>query len=247
MSESSSPAPAVRVIDAHLDLAFNALGHGADLRLPIEQLRRSEFGRKKAAKVETPTVCLPALREGGVGLVFATIFSPSRGSVFNVGGPEYESPEQAHAMGRRQLAYYHDLAAAGEVSLVRDHAELDQALSDAAVTRPALLISIEGADLILNVSELGQWHADGLRIIGPAWGRTRFGGGTGAPGGLTDLGRELLAEMRRCAASASASTSRINRTTASGNPSSAGATGRSVSATPTAARSCPATGTSPTT
>jgi membrane dipeptidase len=36
-----------------------------------------------------------------------------------------------------------------------------------------------------------------VRIIGPAWGRTRYSGGTGAPGGLTDLGRQLLKAMRR--------------------------------------------------
>src|SRR5450759_2679991 len=37
----------------------------------------------------------------------------------------------------------------------------------------------------------------GVRIIGPAWGATRYSGGTGAPGGLTDLGVQLLKAMRR--------------------------------------------------
>lgn len=186
------------LIDAHLDLAFNAVGKHADLRLPIDQLRRTEFGRLMAAKTETPTVCLPALRDGGVGLVFATIFSPSRGSVFNVAGPSYDSPDEARAIGLRQMRYYDELAAAGEVSLVRTRSDLDRALAtDSTIARPALLISMEGADPIREMAEVEQWRAAGLRIIGPAWARTRFGGGTGAPGGLTDLGRELLAEMRR--------------------------------------------------
>jgi membrane dipeptidase len=34
-----------------------------------------------------------------------------------------------------------------------------------------------------------------VRIIGPAWGKTRYSGGTKAPGPLTKLGRELLGEM----------------------------------------------------
>ena len=36
-----------------------------------------------------------------------------------------------------------------------------------------------------------------MRIIGPSWHATRYAGGTGAPGPLTDLGRELLGEMER--------------------------------------------------
>jgi membrane dipeptidase len=60
-----------------------------------------------------------------------------------------------------------------------------------------VLISMEGADCIGDVAELPKWVARGVRVIGPAWGRTRFGGGTGAPGPLTDLGRKLLDQMHR--------------------------------------------------
>ena len=43
--------------------------------------------------------------------------------------------------------------------------------------------------------DLPQWWADGVRLIGPAWSRTRYAGGTHRPGGLTGLGRELVARM----------------------------------------------------
>ncbi|TMG64043.1 MAG: peptidase M19, partial [Chloroflexi bacterium] len=46
-------------------------------------------------------------------------------------------------------------------------------------------------------AQLGAWTDRGVRIIGPAWGATRYSGGTGAPGGLTELGRQLLKAMRR--------------------------------------------------
>ena len=36
----------------------------------------------------------------------------------------------------------------------------------------------------------------GLRIVGLSHGRTRYAGGTGRPGPLTQLGRDLLVEMR---------------------------------------------------
>ena len=191
---STLPPP---VVDAHLDLAFNAVGNGADLTLPIEQLRQTPYGRKMAGNSETPTVCLPALRAGGVRVAFGTVFAPSRGSVFNMTGPSYLGPDEAHAMGEAQLRYYHELAAAGEVSLVRDRAEFDRAFAGESAPPPGLLIAMEGADPIREVSELSAWVEGGVRLIGPAWGRTRFGGGTGAPGPLTDLGRELLEEMDR--------------------------------------------------
>jgi membrane dipeptidase len=56
---------------------------------------------------------------------------------------------------------------------------------------------MEGADPVETPSQLGAWTDMGVRIIGPAWGATRYSGGTGAPGGLTELGVQLLKAMRR--------------------------------------------------
>jgi membrane dipeptidase len=56
---------------------------------------------------------------------------------------------------------------------------------------------MEGADPVETPSQLGAWTDMGVRIIGPAWGGTRYSGGTGAPGGLTELGVQLLKAMKR--------------------------------------------------
>ena len=45
----------------------------------------------------------------------------------------------------------------------------------------------------------------GVRLIGPAWGRTRYAGGTDAPGPLTERGHELLIAMRESNVSLDAS------------------------------------------
>jgi membrane dipeptidase len=50
-------------------------------------------------------------------------------------------------------------------------------------------------DPFLEPTQVEEWYARGLRIIGPAWSATRYSGGTRAPGPLTDLGRELLEVM----------------------------------------------------
>jgi membrane dipeptidase len=60
------------------------------------------------------------------------------------------------------------------------------------------ILSLEGADSILTPAHLERSYADGLRAVGPAhYGPGRYAPGTGAEGGLTPLGRDLLREMRR--------------------------------------------------
>jgi membrane dipeptidase len=58
-----------------------------------------------------------------------------------------------------------------------------------------LVLTMEGAEGILGISELEEWWARGVRLIGPAWAGTRFCGGTQEPGPLTRDGFELLEGM----------------------------------------------------
>jgi membrane dipeptidase len=184
------------LIDAHLDLAFNAVGLGADVRLPLDRLRESPYGQAASARHETPTVALPALRSADVRVVFGTIFVQSPTNAFDMVGPTYSTAQQANEQGWAQLRYYHELAAQGEIGLVRNRAELERALAGDA-PQPGLVLLMEGADPLRDIAELEQWHAHGLRILGPAWSGTRFSGGTRAPGPLTELGRALMPALRR--------------------------------------------------
>lgn len=187
------------IVDGHEDIAYNALRHGRDVRRPVAQtreiealLRRESPTVAREAAHQTATLGLPELRVGGVGLVFATIFT--------LPAP---APAQTED-GVAQLLYYHDLARqhAG-VRIVRTPEDLDTLVADweaapSAAERPVgLVLLIEGADAISKPSELYEWFNGGVRIVGPAWRGTRYCGGTGAPGPLTAAGRSLLAEMER--------------------------------------------------
>jgi len=183
------------IIDAHLDLAFNAVGSGADLRLPLPALRQSLYGQQASARSATPTVSLPALRAADARVVFGTLFVLKETLTFNVGGPTYTTAAEANAQGWAQMRYYHDLAQQGEITLVTDQATLERALAGDA-PQPGLVPLMEGADPIRNPNELGVWGEAGLRIIGLAWSATRYSGGTGAPGPLTSAGRALVQAMR---------------------------------------------------
>jgi membrane dipeptidase len=63
-----------------------------------------------------------------------------------------------------------------------------------------MILLIEGADSIRLAGEsqdasAAAWHAAGARLVGLAWGQTRYAGGTGAPGPLTPEGRRLVSEL----------------------------------------------------
>lgn len=164
------------IVDAHLDLAYNALRGRDVLRPAAEQIPDGEG---------VPSVGLPDLRAGGVGLICATIFcAPATGD-----SPGYRTPDEAHAAGWAQLDWYRQQENAGEFHLVRSAADLNESPSKRA---QSAIILLEGADPIRTPDEVPRWVAAGVRIVGLAWKRTRYAGGTGAPGPLTAEGVRLV-------------------------------------------------------
>lgn len=169
------------IVDAHLDLAHNVLDLGRDLTLPLEELRRRDTNK------DIPVVTLPALREGGVGLCFATLWADPK---------KHTDPQAAHAAARAQLEVYRRWEEMGLVRIIRSAGDLRSHRERWPTDRvPALLILIEGGECIREPGEVAFWKAEGVRLIGPAWNRTRYCGGTREPGGLTALGAELLEAM----------------------------------------------------
>jgi membrane dipeptidase len=166
------------IVDAHLDLAYNAL-RGRDVLRPAAEQAGDDEG--------IPTVGLPDLRRGGVGLVCATIFClPSVD-----GKPGYRDAEGAHADAVAQLDWYQSpaVAEAGWLPVTR----AGNLVGEPEGIRSILLM--EGADPIRRPEDLDYFHSRGVRAVGLAWKRTRYAGGTGAPGPLTPEGVELVKAM----------------------------------------------------
>ena len=169
------------LVDAHLDLAYNARAHGWDLTVPLAELRRRARGPYR------PTVSLPALAEAGVAVAFATLF---------VDPAEFPTPAAARDEALYQLGYYEALFGRGLARPIRSRAELKAHLERWERDRvPGLVLLMEGAEPLRTPDELPDWHARGLRLLGPAWKDTRYAGGTGGEKGFTDLGRALLLAM----------------------------------------------------
>lgn len=188
------------ITDAHLDLAYNLLNKGRDPRRPLADLRAAEapdFPRG------IPTVSFPAIRRGGVGLAFATIFSSPADNPFPAESHEdeaYSTSAEAHRLGMKQIDAYRRLVDEDpSLRLVTDPPGLEAVLAGQNDDPPllGLVLLMEGADHIRAPEETELWAEAGVRIIGPAWDDTRYCAGAwrGATHGLTTDGRALLDVM----------------------------------------------------
>ena len=157
----------------------------------------------------------PRAQKGGFGGGMFAIFVPSPGDKAvrhdEMRNPPYDIPlpdqigeAQATAWTERGFDALDDLAAAGAIRVCRT-------TQDVAATLPAeemaAVIHIEGAEAIdREFEKLNDWHARGLRSLGPVWSRdTVWGHGvpfrypsdpdTGP--GLTEAGKALIRECNR--------------------------------------------------
>src|SRR5262249_43902903 len=108
----------------------------------------------------------------------------------------------ASATAQGQLAYYHLLEAQGHLRMIRDVRTLDEVWakwqqSGANGGGPiGYILSMEGADPIVEPSQAEWWWGQGLRTACLAhYGWSAYAMGTGGDGPLTDRGRELLKEF----------------------------------------------------
>jgi membrane dipeptidase len=170
------------LVDAHLDLAYNAL-RGRQVLLPARQQTPDNEG--------IPSVGLPDLRAGQVGLVCATIFcAPDAPN-----DPGYKNTDEAHDMASRQIDWYRRQFDDGQLAAVKSRADLPSGAE--ASEKIAAILLLEGADPIRTPGEVAWYFDVGIRIVGLAWRQTRYAGGTGAPGPLTADGIRLVRELDR--------------------------------------------------
>ena len=194
------------IIDAHLDLAWNALQWNRDLLESVYTIRGKETGMTGKGRAQN-TVALPEMRRGRIAISFATVLARSTGQTAE--HIDFGSQAQAYGIAQGQLAYYRGLEAEGQIRIIGDAASLSAHIdawqrweadgADEESCPPlGFVISMEGADPIRDPGQLQAWWDAGLRLLGPThYGPGRYAGGTGTELGLTALGEPLLGEMAR--------------------------------------------------
>lgn len=186
------------IFDAHLDLAMNALEWNRDLRLSVSEIREREQGMTDKPDRGKNTVSLPAMRKGNIGLCMATQIA--RFVEKDSPLPGWHSQHQAWAQTQGQLAWYKTMEAAGEMVQIKDVEGLESHLklwkSNAPNKPVGYILSLEGADSIVDLSYLEKSYESGLRAIGPAhYGPGIYAHGTDSVGGIGQKGRELLKKV----------------------------------------------------
>lgn len=193
------------VVDAHEDIAYAALNFGRDYRRAAYATRRMEAEQYEVLPNGQATLGLPDALLGRVAIAFSTLFvAPRTGA--SADDPfdrmRYETAAQAQRLALEQYDYYQRLQdESGRVRLIRTRADLDAVLAtwadgtEQADHQQGLVLLMENADPIREPAQFEEWYDRGVRIVGPAWSISRYSHGTGYPGGLTDLGRELLDVM----------------------------------------------------
>jgi membrane dipeptidase len=195
------------IIDSHLDLAWNALYFDRNLLLDVAEVRRSEAGLTDEPAQGRNAVTLPELRRARMTVCLATLLArsgpdrPPRAQSKRM-DLDYNSQAVAYAHARGQLAYYRLLEQQDHLRFVRTRAELKahwQAWSRSPETQPpGIILSMEGADPIVNPDQVQAWWEDGLRVVGPVhYGRSQYACGTSADGPISDRGVALLKEFMR--------------------------------------------------
>jgi membrane dipeptidase len=189
------------IVDAHEDIAWNWLEFGRDPRESALDTRTRESGTWVIGSVGQRTTGLPQWIEGRVGIIFATLFVMPRSHARTASLTQvYSTPQEAYQRAVEQMGKYHELAQGDAFRLITSRQALEEVLAawspeHSQLPPIGLVIAMEGADPIETPAQVAEWYASGLRIVGPAWAATRYAGGTGEPGPLTELGRELLQVM----------------------------------------------------
>jgi membrane dipeptidase len=191
------------IIDAHLDISTNAIEWNRDYRQSVYAIRESEQGMTDKIDRGKGTVSLPELRKGNIGLVVATQLARFNQNNGNLPGAGWNSPHQAWAMSQAQWAWYQAMEMEGEMVQINNLKSLNKHIKlwlNATIpneNKPiGYILSLEGADSLINLSYLEKAYSYGLRALGPAHYSTgRYAPGTGMTEGFTPIGKDLLKEM----------------------------------------------------
>ena len=189
------------IVDAHLDLAMNALEWNRDLTRPIAEIRAREQHLTDKPDRGNGTVSFAEMRRGGVGLCVATLIARYVAPDNRL--PGWHSQAQAWAQTQGQLAWYRAMEERGELLAITSREALDQHVERWQGGTPpgapiGYVLSLEGADSIRTPQHLERAYAQGLRAVGPAhYGPGVYAQGTNACGVMGPQGHDLLREMER--------------------------------------------------
>ena len=154
------------IVDSHQDLAWNILSFGRDYTRSAYETRRMEAGSPTVERNGDTLLGWLEYQQGNVVVVFATLFSTPARWAYDWETCIYKDAREANQRYRQQLDIYHRLTDEhpDKFHLIGSASDLDNVLASQQKTDPngqgypvGLLLSMEGAEGILDVDELEEW------------------------------------------------------------------------------------------
>ena len=205
------------IIDAHQDIAYNALTFGRNVLQSAEETRQIEQDTPTPQRNGHTLLGWPNYQRGQVAVIFSTLFlAPRRYQSADWETQVFGDAAQARRLYEQQIDYYRRLVDEhpDHFRLILNRRDLQQVLDpwiqapaylpappkegEEPDTRPevthpvGLVLLMEGAEGIRAPEEMEEWWQMGVRLAGPVWAGTRFCGGSYEPGEFTREGLALL-------------------------------------------------------
>lgn len=190
------------IVDAHADIAYNMLEFERNYLRTVAETRKLEANSHIVQTMGDTVISWQEYQRGQVAIIFSTLFAPPiRFRTYQNEKYAYKNFNEAHKHYKTQLDVYQRMtdtmpdkfriiASKSDLNLLLDHWN-----SPVPEHPVGMVVLMEGAEGIRELSELEDWYQRGVRLIGPAWVGTRYCGGWKEPGPLTDDGRKLLSAM----------------------------------------------------
>ena len=191
------------IFDGDFPMAPLAMQLRRDVTLPLAELRRRDRDYENIALAS-----LPEMRKAGMAVAILKVVSDMEREGKVITGEN--QPHRVYAIGKGQIGYYHALEAMGELRIIRTREDLREHMAqyeaaqhdEAARAKLPVgaILGLEGADSVVEPSQLTEWWNDGIRLISIGhYGMSPYGGGTGTGTdiGLLERGPALLREMDR--------------------------------------------------
>ncbi|CAG4997483.1 hypothetical protein DYBT9275_01784 [Dyadobacter sp. CECT 9275] len=190
------------LIDAHLDIAMNALEWNRDYTQELAVIRDREKNMTDKPDRGKGVVSFPEMRKSNIGICVATQIARFVKPDSLI--PGWNSQAQAWAQTQGQVAWYKAMEEAGELVQITDlqalhaHLNLWQQAASTENLPIGYILSLEGADSLLSLDHLHRAYAYGLRAVGPAhYGPGVYAYGTDASQPLSQKGKDLIREMEK--------------------------------------------------
>ena len=191
------------LIDAHEDLAYNALTFGRNYLNSSSVTRSLEINSDHPLHGGECTLGWRDWQHAKAAVVFSTLFiMPKRHLSVNWETVGFASPQEAERLYHQQIDYYHKLEDdhPDKFRIIEQAATLNEIWrawqADLLAEHPVgLVLLMEGAEGLREPQEIERWYQAGVRIVGPVWAGTRFCGGMYEGEGFTREGWHLLEIM----------------------------------------------------